>query len=149
MAGTVTPKQAKAYWRKYNKDGNDVLTVEEVKQCLQEVYETVDDFDINEKFVYFGQKEAKDLTKEEFMTGILRTQKCSDIEKAFKEMDKDGSGSLSKEELEAGLASQGFEGEQAKCIVEELDYDSDGKYNIKEFLETVSFSEMFCKAYKF
>ena len=47
MAGTVTPKQAEAYWRKYNKDGNDVLTVEEVKQCLQEVYETVDDFDIN------------------------------------------------------------------------------------------------------
>jgi hypothetical protein len=46
-------------------------------------------------------------------------------------------------------ASQGFEGEQAKCIVEELDYDSDGKYNIKEFLESVSFSEMFCKAYKF
>lgn len=73
----------------------------------------------------------------------------SDLEKAFKEMDKDGSGSLSKEELEAGLASQGFEGEQAKCIVEELDYDSDGKYNIKEFLESVSFSEMFCKAYKF
>jgi ribosomal protein S2 len=47
MAGTVTPTQAEAYWRKYNKDGNDVLTVEEVKQCLQEVYETVDDFDIN------------------------------------------------------------------------------------------------------
>lgn len=47
MAGTVTPKQAEAYWRKYNKDGNDILTVEEVKQCLQEVYETVDDFDIN------------------------------------------------------------------------------------------------------
>jgi Ca2+-binding EF-hand superfamily protein len=73
----------------------------------------------------------------------------SDLEKSFKEMDKDGSGSLSKEELEAGLTSQGFEGEQAKCIVEELDYDSDGKYNMKEFLESVSFSEMFCKAYKF
>lgn len=47
MAGSVTPKQAEAYWKKYNKDGNDVLTIEEVKQCLQDVYETVDDFDIN------------------------------------------------------------------------------------------------------
>lgn len=28
-----------------------------------------------EKFIFFGQKEAKNLTKEEFMTGILRTQK--------------------------------------------------------------------------
>lgn len=75
---------------------------------------------------------------------------CSDeLKKAFEEMDKDGSGSLTKEELEAGLSSHGFEGEQAKCIVEELDYDSDGKYNLKEFLESVSFSEMFAKAYKF
>lgn len=47
MAGSVTPKQAEAYWNKYNKDDNDVLTIEEVKQCLQDVYETVDDFDIN------------------------------------------------------------------------------------------------------
>lgn len=46
MAGTVTPKQAEAFWKKYNVDGNDVLTVEEVKKCLQEVYETVDDFDV-------------------------------------------------------------------------------------------------------
>jgi len=47
MAGTVTKAQAEGYWRKYNKDGNDVLTVDEVKQCLQEVYEEVDDFDVN------------------------------------------------------------------------------------------------------
>lgn len=64
-------------------------------------------------------------------------------------MDTDGNGSLSKEELESGLTTQGFEGEQAKCIVEELEYDSDGKYNIKEFLETVAFSDMFAKTYKF
>lgn len=63
-------------------------------------------------------------------------------------MDKDGSGCLSKEELEAGLAAQGFDGEQAKCIVEELEFDDDGKYSVKEFLETVAFSEMFTQTYK-
>lgn len=47
MAGTVSLHEAEGYWTKYNKDGNDVLTVEEVKQCLQDVYETVDDFDVN------------------------------------------------------------------------------------------------------
>ena len=62
-------------------------------------------------------------------------------------MDKDENGSLSKEELESGLAANGFKGEQAKCIVEELEYDGDGKYNIKEFLETVAFSEHFAKTY--
>jgi hypothetical protein len=46
MAGTVSRSQAEAYWKKYNKDGNDVLTVEEVKQCLQEVYGSADDFDV-------------------------------------------------------------------------------------------------------
>ncbi|KAH3718540.1 uncharacterized protein LOC127856029 [Dreissena polymorpha] len=148
MAGTVTKKQAEGYWKKYNKDGNDVLTVEEVKQCLQEVYDTVDDFDVNEKFAFFGQKEAKALTKEEFLAGMLRTDKCTSLEQQFKAMDKDGSGSLSKEELESGLTGQGFDREQAKVILEELEFDSDGKYNIKEFLETVAFSEMFTKTYK-
>ena len=47
MAGTVSLKQAEAIWRKYNKDGDDILSTEEVKQCLQEVYESVDDFDVN------------------------------------------------------------------------------------------------------
>ena len=42
----VTRKQAEGYWEKYNKDKNDVLTAEEVKECLQEVYETVDDQDV-------------------------------------------------------------------------------------------------------
>ena len=44
---TVTKKQAEGYWNKYNKDGNDELTVEEVKTCLQQVYEgEVDEKDI-------------------------------------------------------------------------------------------------------
>ena len=47
MAGTVSLDQAEGYWTKYNKDGNDTLTVEEVKQCLTEVYETVDTFDVD------------------------------------------------------------------------------------------------------
>ena len=48
MAGTVTRREAEAYWTKYNKDGNDELTVEEVKECLASVYEDqVDDFDVN------------------------------------------------------------------------------------------------------
>ena len=42
----VTRKQAEGYWEKYNKDKNDVLTAEEVKECLQEVYETVDNQDV-------------------------------------------------------------------------------------------------------
>ncbi|XP_052770152.1 uncharacterized protein LOC128209896 [Mya arenaria] len=150
MAGTVTKKQAEGYWNKYNKDGNDELTVEEVKQCLQEVYEDgVDDFDVNEKFVFFGQKEAKTLTKDEFMKGMMRADKCSSLKQQFKAMDKDNSGSLSKEELESGLDAQGFDKEQAKIIVEELEFDSDGKYSIEEFVETVAFSEMFAKTFSF
>ena len=42
----VTRDQAEGYWKKYNKDKNDELTVDEVKACLQEVYETVDEEDI-------------------------------------------------------------------------------------------------------
>ncbi|XP_060563153.1 parvalbumin alpha-like [Ruditapes philippinarum] len=147
MAGTVSRSQAEAYWKKYNKDGNDVLTVEEVKQCLQEVYDSADDFDVKDKFAFFGQKEQKDLTKDEFIKGMMRTEKCIDLKKVFKAMDKDGNGSLSKEELESGLAANGFEGEVAKCIVEELEFDGDGKYNVDEFLETVAFSEQFAQTY--
>ena len=49
----VTKQQAEAYWKKYNKDGNDKLTVDEVKACLQEVYETVDEEDLKVYLLYF------------------------------------------------------------------------------------------------
>jgi Ca2+-binding EF-hand superfamily protein len=62
-------------------------------------------------------------------------------------MDKDGNGSLSKEELGSGLAANGFEEKVAKCIVEELEFDDDGKYNVDEFLETVAFSEQFTHSF--
>lgn len=51
MAGAVTQEQAEGFWNKYNKDGNKELTVEEVKACLQEVYDTVDEKDIEVQLV--------------------------------------------------------------------------------------------------
>lgn len=71
------------------------------------------------------------------------------LEQKFKAMDKDGNGSLTKEELSDGLAAQGFEKEVADIILEELEFDGDGKYSIKEFLETVAFSEQFAATYRF
>lgn len=65
----------------------------------------------------------------------------------FTKMDTDCSGSLSKDELKSGLAAVGFEGEQADIILDELEYDDDGKFNCDEFLEVVSFSEMFIQSY--
>jgi len=64
-------------------------------------------------------------------------------------MDADGNGSLTKEELAEGLKTQGFEKEVSDIILEELEFDGDGKYSIKEFLETVAFSEQFAATYKF
>ena len=47
MAGPITKSQAEGCWNKYNKDGNDELTVEEVKEALKAEYEgDVDDFDV-------------------------------------------------------------------------------------------------------
>ena len=59
----------------------------------------------------------------------------------FKQMDKDGNGILTKEELKCGLSACGIEGEQADCVLDELEYDGDGKYNIDEFIDVVVFSE--------
>ena len=46
MAGTFTKKQAESYWNRYNKDGNKVLTVDEVKACIKEAFGVVEEGDV-------------------------------------------------------------------------------------------------------
>ncbi|KAL4221888.1 calcium-dependent protein kinase [Mactra antiquata] len=147
MAGTVTKEQAEGFWNKYNKDGNNELTADEVKECLQEVYDTVDEEDIKGKFAFFGQCEVKSVKKEDFIKGMVRADKCCALRKAFEEIDTNKSGTLTMDELEAGLDKVGIDGEQAKIIMEELEYDGDGEYDVDEFVEVVGFSEMFLKEY--
>ena len=69
------------------------------------------------------------------------------LSQQFKELDTDGSGSLSKDELKNGLSSVGIEGEQAEIVLDELAYDSDGKFCFKEFIDVVVFSENFMQQY--
>ena len=39
MAGQFDEKKAERTWNRYNKDGNDTLTVDEVKDCIKDFYD--------------------------------------------------------------------------------------------------------------
>merc|ERR1712137_192498 len=144
---TFTKEQAEGLWDVYNADNNDTLTVDEVKnvikeellksKCEQTEEDEVDvDTLVKEKYAFFKQKEAKPLTKKEFVDGMVMANKCVDLKNIFTDLDKDKSGQLTKDELESGLSKfDNFSKEQVEILMDELAEDKDKQYDIKEFVD--------------
>ncbi|VUZ49132.1 unnamed protein product [Hymenolepis diminuta] len=54
------------------------------------------------------------------------------VQELMKQLDKDGSGKVSAEELLAGLQVDGLQLEHVKAFIKQIDKDGDGQLNIKE-----------------
>jgi calcium-binding protein CML len=71
---------------------------------------------------------------------VFRALHSKDAAKrAFAQIDKDGNGSLSAQELSLGLQLLGLSlgADQVKVVINELDKDGDGEVDVDEFLEEV------------
>ncbi|EKX36547.1 hypothetical protein GUITHDRAFT_145710 [Guillardia theta CCMP2712] len=83
---------------------------------------------------------------------VLRESKSSkgkilitpaDLSQAFEQMDADGSGSLSAEEVMSVLKAMGYAEQERRCIFENIDADKDGAVSKVEFLRACE-SETIC-----
>jgi len=91
-----------------------------------------DDHGIIEKeaFVHFFKK--SDVLKD-FLDSQRRTDHLDKALLAFKAIDKDGSGSITVEEL--GQLSEKMSKKKSEALMKKLDVDGDGKITLEEFRE--------------
>merc|ERR1719343_944689 len=68
-------------------------------------------------------------------SGLLcMTPSVQEAEGLFKTLDKNGDGTLSREELQEGLADLGVPDSEIDAMITEVDKDGDGRVSLTEFL---------------
>ncbi|KAK7103641.1 calmodulin-like [Littorina saxatilis] len=78
------------------------------------------------------------------MASSIPAAELEEYRAVFKVFDKDGSGSISAEELEAVLKAQGVQlsADQAKDLIKKYDKNGDGDVDFDEFTQLITESEV-------
>jgi len=125
VASGATPEEADAMIKDMDKNGDGVV-------------------DSDEFFDAVGPPEKFDKSWDvlEIAKGVLK-QNFESPKLAFDALDKNGDGSLSPEELKAGLIDAGMTPELAEKAMKEFDTDGDGKCSSEEFYKVMGPPEAF------
>ncbi|XP_067649338.1 uncharacterized protein [Haliotis asinina] len=138
MATSEELKRYEAFFDHADADKSGYLTIQELKKCLKN--SGFDDQTIVDMFVEFDKDGDRQVTKAEFLGALGRLPPSrldeAKLRKAFKDIDRDGSGTLDAAEIKRALSSCGtkISDATAERIIKEVDRDGDGKVNINEFL---------------
>jgi calcium-dependent protein kinase len=68
------------------------------------------------------------------IAGQMGSQQIKDLQTAFKDLDADGDGHLTVQELKEGLAKAGVPPKEIEAIYQSMDTDGSGKIDYEEFL---------------
>ncbi|XP_070556024.1 calmodulin-like protein 5 isoform X2 [Ptychodera flava] len=131
-------------FQKVDTNNSGYLTKEEIKQALKELGEDdITDEQLDQCMDKVDKNEDDKISYKEFYNAWIAA--CKEISKreklmtAFKNMDKDGSGRLSKDEVTAALKEIGAyeDNEQVEQMIKDADADGDGKVNYAEFVDII------------
>ncbi|XP_077991427.1 neo-calmodulin-like [Glandiceps talaboti] len=140
-----TEDELTAKFKEADTDDSGYLTRDEIKKVLADIGEDgINDAEIDtliEKIdknddgkVHYGEfyKNWKEACEEQKQEDVDR----ENIRKAFKNMDKDGNGLLTKEEVTQALKDcNAYEGnDQVQKMIDDADVDGDGKVRYEEFV---------------
>ncbi|ESQ38126.1 hypothetical protein EUTSA_v10028617mg [Eutrema salsugineum] len=130
-------KDLKTTFEKMDTDKNGSITYEELKTGLHRLGSKLSEAEVKELM------EAADVDRNgtidyiEFISATMhrhRLERDEHLHKAFLYFDKDGSGHITKEELEIAMKEHGMGDEAcAKEIISEVDKDNDGRIDYAEF----------------
>ncbi|GFR85563.1 calmodulin [Elysia marginata] len=128
-------KGVTAKFEEVDKDKNGSLTMMEVFDMLKAAGYRGRQSDLNRVFFEMDKNNDFQVTKEEFVKCFEKLPRPSRREMAlwtaFKKMDKDGSGALSKKELmsQAVFMDVGMNDEEISNLIDYVFGDSDGQVN--------------------
>ncbi|XP_022303726.2 neo-calmodulin-like isoform X1 [Crassostrea virginica] len=132
------------YWLEFfdktdeNRDGT--LSIAELKKALIENYNCTDlsDSEIEEMFRDIDKNGDGQITKEEFLSEMMKTERKTAVKEAFQKIDKSGDGKLQKAEVEAAMRDIGhFTEEEIDKMIKKADKNNDGVIDLEEFEKEV------------
>lgn len=133
-------------------DNSGYVTKDEVKKILKDLGEDVADEDIDKFFDSADKNDDGKISYKEFYAAWVKATEEAKKEDeltqdemltAFKAMDTDGSGSLTRDEVKKALqqASSFYSEEQVDKMISDADADKDGKVNYEEFIKVIKKEE--------
>nr|XP_022303726.1 calmodulin-like isoform X1 [Crassostrea virginica] len=132
------------YWLEFfdktdeNRDGT--LSITELKKALIENYNCTDlsDSEIEEMFRDIDKNGDGQITKEEFLSEMMKTERKTAVKEAFQKIDKSGDGKLQKAEVAAAMRDIGhFTEEEIDKMIKKADKNNDGVIDLEEFEKEV------------
>ncbi|XP_048755787.1 uncharacterized protein LOC125666635 isoform X1 [Ostrea edulis] len=136
----VTERYWLDFFERTDQDRNGVLCISELKRALVEDYKRTDltDSDIAEMFRDIDKNGDGQITKEEFLNEMMKTERKTAVREAFKKIDKSGDGKLQRDEVAAALRDIGhYTEDQINEMIKKADKNGDGVLDCEEFEKAV------------
>ncbi len=119
-----------------DKNNDGMLSKEEISQGYEEHFGmAIDDEELDRMFNAIDTDKSGAIDYSEFLMATMNEQQLMSKEKlkaAFKMFDKDGSGTISKDEIKEALGTN-MDEDLLDKIVKEVDADDDGEISFEEF----------------
>lgn len=118
-------------------DKNGFVTHDELRAGLESKGSRLPPAELQKLMQYADMDGDGQLDYREFLSATIHTSKITASDdlmlKAFKFFDKDGSGFITRDELQLALAGGGFDISHMDVVLMEIDKDADGKIDFAEF----------------
>lgn len=132
-----------ATFKALDKDGNGILTREELKAGYAKVFGHSQDVDgeVNRIFKQIDTNNSGEIDFSEFLVAAAAEYKEMSkkrIEQTFRLFDLDGNGYIDRKELLQVLGAIEMSDEEWKHLIDDVDKDRDGKISIAEFADLLT-----------
>ncbi|XP_011447514.3 uncharacterized protein LOC128162854 isoform X3 [Crassostrea angulata] len=119
------------------KDGN--VSIQELKKMVVEgLGQKKTDQEIAEMFRDIDKNGDGQITKEEFLSEMMKTERRTAVKEAFQKIDKNGDGKLQKAEVAAALREIGhYTEDEIEKMIKKADKNNDGVIDLGEFEKEV------------
>lgn len=138
--------QAKKLFGSIDKDGSGVIDREEVAKLMMALGMNLSREDLNAAMDAMDPNGDNEITFEEFERWYATQdvgQQVTSLRDAFKRADKQGGGTIDREELKQMCAALTLPADTAAALLNQIDLDEDGEWSYGEFLEVLR-REDFC-----
>ncbi|XP_062569936.1 calmodulin-like isoform X1 [Saccostrea cucullata] len=136
-------QEVEAAWLKFfekaDVNGDGAVSIEELKDILTVEYnQTLSDREVAEMFSDIDKNGDGQITKEEFLSEMMKKERRTAVEEAFQKIDKNGDGKLAKDEVAAAMREIGhFTDEEIDKLIKKADKNNDGVIDRAEFEKEV------------
>lgn len=141
MAGNITDglrRHWERHFKSLDKDGSDMLTVEELSRGLADRGVTISSNSLKSALNVLDPNNDGRVTKDEFVNIMSKPsrQNRMDLRNAFQKMDSNNDGFVTKQELIEAMRNAGMDVDSMnfQSAITEVDKDRDGRISYDEFM---------------